>query len=215
MKTVKFAMIAALALICDLAVAQQNNLPSVFGLPLGQPIALPQCKTDSPEYGLKPHYRLNSNRYMDEERCWQHRFTDFTGLAGTQLGVNEVIEVYFPLSEKLDPGLILGSLMDLIIMDGKAEGASWTTIGKAAPYVLTKLTEKFGKPSSTEAVTLQNGMGARFSTIYAIWKTDTFSVLFKGLDESIKEGRVRIKTKTLLDRESSETKKLQDSSTKL
>jgi hypothetical protein len=155
----------------------------VFGLEIGADLSLPECQRT----------KLSRNRfiYSGNDRLWCYERLD-KGKDGTPV-VNETIEIKFPFGDR--PEIVSGLSLIGQILDGRLEGIGFNTLGvENAGEVLKKLTEKYGKPTVSQPVEVQNKMGARFTTVQADWNFSNLIVVFQGVASSLDSGLVTIDT---------------------
>jgi hypothetical protein len=152
----------------------------VFGLQIGAELTLPECE----------RIKIGSAfTYSESQQRWCYERIDRNGM----LSLNEAILIKFPLNEW--PRIVNGLSLVGQLIDGRLEGVGFNTFGlKAAPDVLQKLTEKYGSPSDSERYEVQNRLGAKFTTVRAIWNFSNLVVVFRGLSDSLDTGLVNIDT---------------------
>jgi hypothetical protein len=155
----------------------------VFGLQIGAELNLPECE--------RTRLSKNSFIYRYNDRLWCYQRLD-KGKDGTPV-VNETIEIKFPFGDR--PQIVSGLSLIGQVMDGKLEGIGFNTLGLTnADDVLQKLTEKYGKPSSSAPYEVQNRMGAKFTSVLAVWNFSNLVVAFNGVSSSLDSGLVTIDT---------------------
>jgi hypothetical protein len=156
---------------------------TVFGIPLGQRFALPECRKEK---------FLKSVTYLPARTiCFQRGY-------GKESQSGPVLEgdisIEFPIME-LPLGVTGGSLGGTII-DGSLEGVIVGTSGLSYQYImLEKLKGKYGEPSLFLPRRVQNRLGAEFDTFTANWIFDNLIITFNGVDGSLDHGLVTIGTK--------------------
>jgi hypothetical protein len=154
----------------SLAAAHASLPPtSIFGILVGEPLALLECiaatnpakyHADKSGYKGKFYYK-----FPDTAPCFE-RLTR-QGLGDSPL--NEIVHVQFPLKENL--ATVADNVVVVQILDGKVEFIRFNTKGRVfQDEDLAIFSAKFGKPTSAKPVPLQNGLGARFEALIAIWK---------------------------------------------
>jgi hypothetical protein len=83
----------------------------------------------------------------------------------------------------------------VVVVNGKVAGVTISTTGNDAQAdLLAALTAKFGKPSWTQADTLQNRMGASFDRVSARWKLEGLDVSFLGMGSRVDSGIITVYT---------------------
>ncbi len=160
-----------------LATASTAGL-SILGVSLGEPLNVPECpfrkqykyekkRGDKPEYVSSP-----------ESMCFK-----IAKNPGT-------FHIKFPVSEKLPILSRKTRAISVQILDGKVEYIGLFTEGRFwQKRDFEILVKKFGKPESQEAVTFQNGFGARTNAIKAHWVFEGgYKAVFQGFDHSIDQG---------------------------
>jgi hypothetical protein len=158
---------------------------SVFGLPpFGSPFQPPACK-------IKGYIPAHPKRGV----CfWQNGSMSSHFI----LPKNGGIDVDFP--EGQSPAMVYGWVTARII-DGNIEGVSFRTVGSdTTSYTIQQLTQKYGPPSASSKIPVQNAFGARYVGAEANWKLPDVEVTFKTpyLGE-VDKGYVVIKSKKASD----------------
>jgi hypothetical protein len=184
-----FAVILLTTTLYGTAAAQDM---SVFGIPLGQPLVLPQCKESEPP--------SSANGYRYEPRP-KPREACFISLA--ELNIHDRVAIDFPENEK--PSVTIGGSwfgIEATVIEGNVEGIKFGTYGiKNADSVQAALITKYGKPTDLTASKVQNGFGATFDVFTAFWMlpdpTDPkLTVVFwSSCSNKLDEGCVTIDTK--------------------
>ncbi|CAN5686819.1 hypothetical protein BH20ACI3_BH20ACI3_08280 [soil metagenome] len=178
-----------LATVCTTAAAQDM---SVFGIPLGQRLALPECeKSETPS---------SANGYRYEPRP-KPRQACFISLA--ELNIRDRVAIDFAENEK--PSVTIGGGwfgIEATVIEGNIEGIKFGTFGiKNASSVLDALTTKYGKPTDLTTSKVQNGFGASFDVFTAFWMLPgpvdpKLTVVFwSSCSSKLDEGCVTIDTK--------------------
>src|SRR6185295_14959029 len=126
----KLFITVLLATDCATAAAQDM---SVFGIPLGQPLVLPQCKESEPPSSA------NGYRYEPRPKPQQACFVSLAAL-----DIHDRVAIDFPENER--PSVTIGGSwfgIEATIIDGNVEGIKFGTYGiKNASSVLEALTTK-------------------------------------------------------------------------
>ena len=158
-----------------------DSMHSVFGIALGQPLAIPEC----PKYGSGSFIRYG----FSKEACWQ-RPVDAAGCTSITDGY---AGVEFPVLTL--PHWTRTSRVSVRIVNGRVEGARIYTSGiKGQDAALQALTEKYGKPSSSLNTDVQNRMGAQYTSLNSSWKVGDLTVVLLGTIGRLDEGQVEIST---------------------
>jgi len=161
--------------------AQSNAPDTAFGLQIGGALSLPECE----------RIRVSKNNFayrpIAQSWCYERMERGDTPLT------NGTIEIKFPLKDR--PQIVSGLSLIGTVMDGRLEGIGFNTLGVSnADDVLQKLTEKYGKPTSSEPYEVQNGFGAKFTSVRALWSFSNLVVIFKGVSSNLDSGLVIIET---------------------
>jgi hypothetical protein len=131
---------------------------SVFGIPLGDNFALPQC---ADQYPIKV-----------SATCWTYEFPSASGSPATDETHN------FRRLHFANPPA-LGAAINTYVENGVTQFFTMETDGiSSQDYVMAQLTSKFGKPSKFEKVRVQNRMGASYEADRAEWSSSQFFVQF-------------------------------------
>ena len=123
-----------------LSLAQAQPLPTVFGIQLGAPVSLRECKIKKLSFelppGSPPNYDLDQPEVCAEQPM-QLRDSPF-----------QKAIVHFPPDQA--PEIIVADMVGLYLWEGKVVAIEAETPNPdLAPSVIATLTTKFGKPSST------------------------------------------------------------------
>jgi hypothetical protein len=120
----------------------------------------------------------------------------------TDIKIKDRVAIDFPRNEQ--PSVTLGGGwfgISATVVDGNVEGIKFGTFGvRNATSVLDALTTKYGKPTDLTTSKVQNGYGASFDAITAVWLLPASSdpkltVVFRSVCEStLDEGCVTIDT---------------------
>lgn len=173
---------------------------SAFGIEIGQPLALKECAPNESYLEYKSSLsQKKANRRFDKPYlvyampetapCFQRYDNQFevTPLA------KELMTIRFPLSEKLE----IAPLWEIqaFVINGSVELITSPTADfRFQNTVLETIERKFGKPAKLEAVPLQNGFGARFEGLRAVWHpSSTVTATYESY-VSAKEGDLTIGT---------------------
>jgi hypothetical protein len=155
----------------------------VFGLQIGAELNLAECQ--------RTKLSKNNFIYSGGDQLWCYERHD-KAKDGAPV-VNETILIKFPFRDR--PQIASGMSLVGQVMDGKLEGIGFNTLGVTdADDVLQKLTEKYGTPSSSRRYEVQNRLGAKFTTVQAVWNFSNLVVIFDGVASSLDSGLVTIDT---------------------
>jgi hypothetical protein len=184
-----FATILLAITLSGIAAAQDM---SVFGIPLGQAFALPECEKSEPPSSA------NGYRYAPRPKP---RKACFISLA--ELNIHDRVAIDFPENER--PSVTIGGGwfgIEATLIEGNVEGIKFGTFGiRNAPSVLEALTTKYGKPTDLITSKVQNGFGASFDVSTAFWvlpgpvDPKLTVVFWSSCSNKLDEGCVTIDTK--------------------
>jgi hypothetical protein len=91
--------------------------------------------------------------------------------------------------------LTTSSEMTALAIDGKIESVSFATGGLAAhDLVFAALKAKYGEPVALRSTPMQNGYGASFDAILAIWHTKDVNVVYQAGNAARDSGSVQVST---------------------
>lgn len=177
------------ATIGTTAAAQDMN---VFGIPLGQRLALPECEKDETPSAA------NGYRYKPRPKPRQICFISLK-----ELNVHDRVAIDFPENER--PSVTVGGGwlgVEATIIEGNVEGIKFGTfVTKNASSVLEALSTKYGKPIDRTTSKVQNGFGASFEVFTAFWMLPTSAdptltvVFWSSCSNKLDGGCVTIDTK--------------------
>jgi hypothetical protein len=148
---------------------------SIFGVEIGRRLSLQECAPN--ESYLKYHASLAEKKpsrrlgkpFLVYDRptnspCYQRWTNEFS----TGPLVREGVTISFPLSER--PELLIDWKVSAFVIDGSVQLITFRTLPfRFQDTILDTLKRKFGEPSSLDPVSLQNGFGARFEALTAVW----------------------------------------------
>jgi hypothetical protein len=188
--------LAAVLLFCVSQIPVSNAYAddiTVFGIPLGQDLSLPECAKAS--YG----YRIGTNQTCVERLFEREKQT------GPIL--TETVRIRFPIAES--PAIVSGGVLIGRVIDGKLEGIGFNTMGtQNADTVLARLREKYGEPKVFQPRVVKNRLGASFDAFDAAWSGQNIEVRFQSVSGSLDSGLVNIDTKKGSDDRSKALKEL-------
>lgn len=177
MSTVKTGLGLLLLLLAAQAFAADNT---VFGLPLGEPLSVPECARSSYGYVV-----------ITDKICFERLFEKEHARGSI---VSETVSIRFPISEL--PSIVNGTSMLALVLNGRLEGIGFNTHGVSdQEIVLSALKKKYGEPKVFLPHTVQNLMGASFKVFTALWQLPNIVVTFQSTTGEIDAGLVNIDTK--------------------
>jgi len=165
-------------------VAPAAALPTVFGLELGAPIALPECQRMPARFlapGVKPPYSS-----VQIAPCQQ-----LPGEYGPGTETDGLVR--FP-PDKL-PAIVGVDIMETTVLNGRLEALSAATLSyNSAPGIVRELTAKFGAPTARETETVLVEKIA-VPSIHVTWSRPGYSVDYHSVAENeIDYGDLTIET---------------------
>jgi hypothetical protein len=183
------AIVALAALVATTALAQ-NQAPSmtVFGLELGAPFTVPECSLL--KLGRKDYIYAENDKTVCYELNFVHSKTD---PRSTMPVTDGSVKLRFPLDQA-----VIGTSMSAGIVKGNLEAIDIGTLGISdQDVILNVLEKKYGTPPSLTAGSVQNAMGAQFSTILAVWhfSEPDLTIVYKSVDQRIDRGSISIQTR--------------------
>ena len=208
------------------SVAAHAEGPEVFGLRLGQPPTIPECRLKK-EYNLydygptndrEKQAAINAQRKQDQDAAAADAKT-ICYLKGKYEASENAYELTFPREQA--PSMLqylqFKGRVHIVLMEGNVEAVYFHTDGiRVRDSVLAELVKKFGKPSTINGKPVGNWMGARFSQIDAFWKLKGCSVSFVGAGpNSLSTGSVHVLTKKYLDNFEKEEKEKENKRVKM
>lgn len=160
--------------ILALATVAAQPLPTVFGQPLGQPLAYPECTFKVATFDHKTHlYDPDQN-----QPCFEQ--------------ISDDPEIIFPIEQT--PAIISIGAMFTKVIDGKVEEISTATVDhNYADSVIGQLTEKLGKPIfiGPEKVVLN---GIALSGTLARWRGPGYTANYHSLAGDVGHGSLEVST---------------------
>lgn len=152
---------------------------AIFGLALGQPLALPEC----PKIGAGAHIQYGYSK----ESCYQRT----TNIAACSALIDGYARIEFPVLSLP----YWAKSVTARVVEGRIEGIRIYTSGiKGQKPALDALSEKFGKPSSSLNTEVQNRMGAKYQSLNSLWTVSDVSVVLIGTTGHLDDGEVEIAT---------------------
>jgi len=171
-----------------LMIAAAASPQSVFGIQIGQPLAIPECKK-TPRIASLPDVDFG---YEMRQPVVCHQAARVN--AGETWATETIV---FPLESM--PTIARSGKMDAMIVDGKVIGFTIPTAGiESQEVVISLLTEKYGKPASVTRSSVQNSVGGSFQAISAIWATAGLAISFNAAPYRLDIGEVMIDTPAAL-----------------
>ena len=162
---------------------------TVFGIPFAQNFSLPECKKGLP--GRKAGLDVGATKVVCYYR-WK----------GMDPGppVNTVTSIYFPRDDA--PDISKNGMVGATIIDGRLEGIGFYTRGvDDANAVLTKLTEKYGAPTTKVPHVVPSSIGASYTVFDATWIKPNIEVRFQSMYGASDTGHVSIRTPKAIERD--------------
>lgn len=173
---------ALLTVAAGIASAQPPPM-DIVDLRLGAPLSVPECA--SHRVGGMVIYS-NLYPWSESGTCYQHDLSQGPG------GAKPSDETVGILPQQ--PPHAINKIKAEIVA-GKIEGVILLTTGYVDQQSLyDSLVEKYGKPTSTGHLSLQNRMGASFDSIDAIWQFPDLKVTFSGMANKIDTGVIVART---------------------
>jgi hypothetical protein len=168
---IKISYVLALVLLSANASAAEQSV-SLYGVELGKPFTLPECP-------------LSGQTAM----CFQRTTgTAFDVAAPISRGERSVA-VYFASGEM--PSIVNYRYFGVQLSDGVVQQISIVTKGVSAQEdTLRQLTQKFGPPGSAPTKVMQNGFGATYSSVDALWHIGNYWLSFRGIDGRADRGSI-------------------------
>lgn len=163
---------------------------TVFGLPLGQKLALPECPRERVKKGTGKYSRSSV-----EATCWQ-AWNDVGDPIAFKMKDYDGVYRYVLFPDREKPEISDSSKLPIFVIEGNLEGINLGTAGyPVQDTVLAKLIAKWGEPQSVVPRTLQNGFGAKYKAVTATWTFENLFVTFQGISTDIEQGNITIRTK--------------------
>ena len=181
----KACVFTCLALANVVVLAAPAPELTVFGIKLGEPLALPECAFEK-SYGSKMRYVFPDFKNPPPD-CWKHRFLAAPGSPQNPNGK-------YDLQLQSMPRGFSAIGVELTLIDGNVESLWFPTIGSMQADVKRTLVAKYGSPTIDKTETLHNRMGASFDSLTATWTFDDLHIVFLGLASTIEKGVVTIST---------------------
>lgn len=173
------------ALLLNITAPASAVLPTVFGLELGQPIALPVC----------PYKRFPDGRSMApayERAPAETCHIPETPLLDAPWPRGSLV---FPLAKM--PTILGDNTAWTFVIGGKLEGLEFVTLShNNTAAIIRELTAKFGKPTSVDADTSVVS-GIQVPSVTATWKLPGLLVIYENIDQDMSYGRLSIETPVL------------------
>jgi hypothetical protein len=156
------------------ASAAGPGLPSVFGQPLGEAMAYPECRFETSKVMPESHL------YDPDQPgvCYKVRYGD--------------PEIIFPIAAK--PAMLSIDSVFAHVIDGRVEGIATAVVGDAhAQAVIAQLSEKFGKPTSVRPsrVVVE---GVPLSETVAVWIRAGYRVDYHSISDDLEHGELTVRT---------------------
>lgn len=172
--------------------ARPEPSKSVLGLELGQDANLPECAKER-TYGSIYYATFSTNI------CWKEEWaSDSKSVKPREMPKEGKLKAMFP-RDSVPKGI--DSLADVVVIAGKIEQVdldTFNTVNQAE--ISTLLSSKWGTPNRTNVSELQNGFGARFSSLQEQWNFADFSIVHIGLVNH-EGGLIRFQSRVAFDAE--------------
>lgn len=172
--------------------ARPEPSKSVLGLELGQDANLPEC-AKSRNYGSIYYATFSTNI------CWKDVWaSDSKSLKPREMPKEGKLQAMFP-SKEVPRGVY--DVADVVVLGGKIEQIDFKTLSTADQTEVSRmLSSKWGAPNRTSVSELQNGFGARFSSLQEQWNFADFSIIYIGLVNH-EEGLISFQSRAAFDLE--------------
>jgi hypothetical protein len=175
--------IAALCFLVASGVEAQT-LPSLYGIQLGEPLAVPECEM---------HQSIGGWRQVGAIRaqCFER---GSNGAPGSPPPSEGFVFVHWPA---LAGPQITKERVSVSLLDGVVQRIEVFTSGEPVQELaMEQLHAKFGRPSNSSTVPMQNRLGARFEALSANWNlSDGVAVQFIGIGGILDRGSLVLATK--------------------
>ena len=160
MKIIGSVVLGAASLAAAMPAAVSASPPdtpvTVFGVALGSAFDLPRCAEDDP--------------ISVTATCWTY---EYPTLASSDADSAKFRALHFASPPSF------ASDIRTYVDNGATQFFTMETDGvESQDFVLKQLTEKFGKPTKSERVDVQNGFGVQFAVVRAEWDLPTCFVRF-------------------------------------
>jgi hypothetical protein len=169
-RLISIALHLGALLLCALPVAATAADMKVAGLTLGDPLFLPEC-------GAINYPNISTETCQMEERAIRSGW--------------KITNVF--LGRDVKPAMIVS--MRAYLRGELLVAVQFTTNGFDTQFAdFNELVEKYGKPASRKIERFQNGFGAKFEGVLAIWRPHGLLIQFNGIYGDRKTGLVTIAT---------------------
>lgn len=183
-----------LAVVLFAAFAQSQQVKSIFGIELRQPIALPECKRVqivlTKDVKKWTHEKAGEEEWFYDESpsktCVEPEFDDKPRVSGGGTTVHRGDQakpvdslkwwaVIFPIANS--PEIVSRGQVSTFMVAGKVEAIRFKTPPNDE-RVIAALIKKFGETTGSSTKELQNGFGARFVVTFATWERDDLLIRY-------------------------------------
>jgi hypothetical protein len=174
-------------LICALlAVTAAHAETSFYGVTVGKPLSdITECPTESYMNAYSYSARI---QYL----CYQQTGAKFQPSA--PIG-NGPLNLKWPRGQ--GPEYSQGDSLYVMLVDGRVEAIRMGTFGQISQQlVYSALIAKFGQPAKSTVEQVQNGYGAKFDAIRALWLDGEVTISFDGVYSNLEHGLVSIESPT-------------------
>ena len=197
----KSTLAAALLAIAPILYAATTDM-TIAGFTLGAPLTIPQCDDQPHSMSVPtnmPCYR-NQSRYL--------RSSDL-GTPGWK-----VVTIMIGFGPR--PAILNGSQIEAFIRDDTLVAVKFSTNGSQSQSSdLQTLIEKYGKPTSRKVERFQNGFGAKFEGVVAVWRLRDLLVQFESIFPDLETGLVAVALPEGIELINADVKRLSGNKSKL
>ena len=187
-----------LGLMLSNSAAPAQELPSLYGIQLGDPLAVEECNRRL-FLGRWEYDTVNTKKVP----CYRQGFLVSPDTPIT----NARVFVMWPVFG--GPDIAKHGTAAVRIVGGKVHRVEIETHGvRVQEVAFDQLVQKFGKPTASKTVPVQNRMGAQYQSIQAEWQVGEATVTFYGMTLSLDAGLVVVETPLGRDTEKAANEKL-------
>jgi len=179
----RYKIYVVMGLLTVAATTNAADSISVFDMPLECPFTVIEC----------PYTHISKTAgYYNPPRsgiCYESMNDSKKG-AHAAIG-NDTVKIVWTSS----PKIVSGAFGLAKIIDGNLEGVSFNTLGIVAQdRDLQLLSDKFGKPTQVNKLSMQNGYGAQFQSLSANWDLGDVLISYESAKNAIDSGLVIVDT---------------------
>lgn len=196
------SVLILVAAVVYLSVSVSAQDLSVFDLKLNEPFNIPECRYEAAEVPVVSGGGLFSRgkkvkmyRYSEAKpaagKCFQRVGTSYTMMPYANDPAAKKLPAVRPVTDDkvkliyaddLKPALATSEDIWIGIENAKLTGVKFYFQNLKANEIYNVLIKKYGKPTSAEDFTIQNGIGGRKDFYKAIWDFPKIKVTFLSLD---------------------------------